>query len=405
MNTTHPRGRLLLVTILSWLPVALLSVGCSQDQPARRDDSRAAKPADAYWVYFGTYTGAKSKGIYRARFDPASGSLSQPGVAAETPSPSFLAADPQHRFLYAVNEVDQFQGEKSGSVSSFGVDARTGTLSPINQKTSSGAGPCHLTVDSAGRNVLVANYAGGTVSVLPADDGGRLGDPTTVIHHQGTGPNSQRQDAPHAHCITLDRTNRFALANDLGLDKVMVYRFDPNAGKFTPNDPPSASVAPGAGPRHLAFSPDERFAYVNNEMALTVTAFAYDAARGTLRELQSLPTVPEGTGPAGNSTAEVRVHPSGKFVYVSNRGPDSIAIFQADTKTGKLTAAGHQATQGKTPRSFSIDPTGRFLLAANQNSDTVVVFRIDSESGKLTPTGTTVSVPAAVCVEFVPVRH
>jgi 6-phosphogluconolactonase len=368
-------------------------------------DVATHEPSQGYWAYFGTYTGPKSKGIYVARFDPHTGTLSEPRLAAETASPSFLAMSPGRDFLYAVNEVDQFDGQKTGSVSSFAVDPRSGDLRPINSQPSGGAGPCHLSVDGSGRNVLVANYAAGTIEVLPVDKDGRLGDATTVIQHQGSGPDKQRQQTPHAHSIMLDKAQQFALVNDLGLDRVMVYRFDPRAGKLTANDPPSASVASGSGPRHLAFSPDGKFAYVNNEMALTVTAFAYDAKRGVLRELQTLPTVPEGTSRAGNSTAEVRVHPSGKFVYVSNRGPDSIAIFRADPKTGMLTAAGHEPTQGKTPRSLSIDPSGQFLLAANQNSDSVVVFRIDQESGTLTRTGTTVEVPSPVCVEFALIRQ
>ena len=396
MNQRHSLGRLVVALLVSML---LLSP--AQGQPTK---SPRSAEAVAYWTYVGTYTGARSKGIYVARFDPSTGSLTQAQLAAETPSPSFLAVDPKHRFLYAVSEVDTFGGEKTGAVSGFAVDAMSGKLRPVNQKPAGGAGPCHLTVDHTGRNVLVANYGAGTVAVLQADDDGRLAGPTSVIQHKGSGPNRQRQEAPHAHAIVLDPANRFALAADLGLDKVLVYRLDPAAGKLTPNDPPSASVAPGAGPRHLAFSPDGRFAYVNNEMAMTVTAFGYDRDKGTLRELQTLPTLPEGASRAGASTAEIRVHPSGKFVYVSNRGHDSVAVFRADAKTGMLTAAGHQATGGKTPRSFSLDPTGRYLLAANQNSDTVVVFTIDLETGTLAPTGTTVSVPTPVCLEFVPVR-
>ena len=402
MNQRHTPGRFLFAAV-----VCALLGACSQNDQQRKQKKDTPNPgqpeAKAYWTYFGTYTGAKSKGIYVAKFDPATGSLSEPQLAAESPSPSFLAVSPDGRFLYAANEVEQFGGEKTGAVSSFAVDASNGSLRPINQKSSGGRGPCHVTVDATGGNVLVANYAAGTVAVLPVTDG-RLADASTVIQHQGTGPNRQRQEGPHAHCITVDPANRFALANDLGLDKVLVYRFDPKVGKLTPNNPPAAALTPGAGPRHLAFSPDGRYAYVNNEMALTVTAFAYDAGNGALNELQTLSTVPQGTGRGGNSTAEVRVHPSGKFVYVSNRGPDSIAIFKVDPQTGKLTAAGHQATQGKTPRSFSIDPTGKFLLAANQSTDTVVVFRIDPESGALAPTGMTVPVPTPVCVEFVPVR-
>ena len=394
MHSLHPITRLLGLALLS----SLLG-GCAAKDVATHE------PSQGYWAYFGTYTGPKSKGIYVARFDPRTGSLSEPRLAAETPSPSFLALSPGMDFLYAVNEVDQFEGKKTGSVSSFAIDSRSGDLRPINSKPSGGAGPCHLSAHWGGRNVLVANYAAGTVEVLPVNENGLLGNPTTVIHHQGSGPDKQRQETPHAHSIMLDKAQQFALVNDLGLDRVMVYRFDPKAGKLTPNDPPSASVAAGSGPRHLAFSPDGKFAYVNNEMALTVTTFAFDAERGVLRELQTLPTVPEGTGRAGNSTAEIRVHPSGKFVYVSNRGPDSIAIFRADPKTGMLTAAGFEPTQGKTPRSFSIAPGGRYLLAANQNSDSVVVFRIDEESGKLTPTGTTVNVPSPVCVEFALIRR
>ena len=403
MNLRSSPRRPVAPLLLASLFTSLL-VGCSHKRPA--ENQQPKKAWDAYWVYFGTYTGAKSKGIYVARFDPGSGSLSEPEVAVETPSPSFLALDPKNRFLYAVNEVDQFEGQNTGSVSSFGVDAGTGKLTAINQKPSGGRGPCHLTVDSGGKNVLIANYAAGTVAVLPTDTNGSLSDPSTVIQHQGSGPNRQRQEAPHAHCITLDSANRYAFANDLGLDKVLVSRFDAARGKLAPHDPPSASVAGGAGPRHFAFSPDERFAYVNNEMAMTVTAFRYDRGRGTLRELQTLSTLPEAAAAStGNSTAEVRVHPSGKFVYVSNRGHDSIAIFRVDPQTGKLAAAGHQPTGGKTPRSFSIDPTGRYLLAANQNSDTVVVFRIDPATGQLAPTGTPVAVPTPVCVEFVPVRR
>jgi 6-phosphogluconolactonase len=393
MNSRHALRRLPLLLI------PLLLAGC-----AARDVTSHHPSRGLWWAYVGTYTGPKSKGLYVAKFDARTGTLSEPQLAAETPSPSFLAVDPQNRFLYAVNEVDQFEGQKTGSVTGFSIDHESGTLQPINTKPSGGAGPCHLAVDGCSRDVLVANYAAGSVEVLPIDDKGRLGNATTVIQHQGSGPDKQRQEGPHAHCITLDPGNHFALVNDLGLDKVLVYRWDSRAGKLTPNNPPSASVAPGAGPRHLAFSEDGKFAYVNNEMGLSVTAFRYDAKRGVLSEIQTLPTVPEGTPAAGNSTAEVRVHPSGKFVYVSNRGPDSIAIFRRDEKTGRLTAAGYQATQGKTPRSFSIDPTGQYLLAANQNSDNVVVFKIDPKTGQLAPTGTTVSVPSPVCVQFVPVE-
>jgi 6-phosphogluconolactonase len=400
MNHRHALRR-----SLASLVLALLVLGCSSDRdttPNTRAPSDAAGEAKAYWVYVGTYTGAKSKGIYRLKFDPKSGSLGPPELAAETPSPSFLAVHPGRRFLYAVNEVPQFEGQKTGSVSAFALDATTGALQPLNQKPSGGDGPCHLVVDDAGKNVLVANYGAGTVAVLPLEQDGRLRDPSTVIRHEGSGPNRQRQEGPHAHGIYLDRANRYAFVPDLGLDKVMIYRFDGSAGTLTPNEPPSVSVDPGAGPRHFAFHPSGRFAYVINELTRTVTAFTYDAGRGSLREVQTVSTLPS-DAPQEGSTAEIQTHRSGKFVYGSNRGHDSIASFSVDSKTGRLTPTGHEKTQGKTPRNFAIDPTGRYLLAANQGSDTVVVFSIDPSSGKLSPTGTTVPVPTPVCVEFVPV--
>jgi 6-phosphogluconolactonase len=298
--------------------------------------------------------------------------------------------------------MGSFAGRKTGSVSGYAVIPETGKLKPLNSQPSGGPGPCHVTVDKEGKNLLVANYSGGSVAVLPIADDGSLKEPSCVIQHKGTGPNKSRQEGPHAHSINLDPAGRFAFAADLGLDKLLIYRFDAAKGTLTPSDPPFASVAPGAGPRHLAFHPNGRFAYVINEMGMTVTAFAYDAERGALKELQTVPTLPAGreTTPA-DSTAEVAVHPSGKFLFGSNRGHNSIAIFSVDAETGKLTPAGHESTQGKTPRNFGIDPTGAFLLAANQDTSNVVVFRIDLKTGLLSPTGSSVQVPLPVCVKFV----
>jgi 6-phosphogluconolactonase len=256
-------------------------------------------------------------------------------------------------------------------------------------------------VDHQGKNVLVANYGGGSVAVLPVQEDGRLRPASSFIQHKGSSVDKGRQEGPHAHSINVDAGNRFAVAADLGLDKLLIYKFDADKGTLTANDPPFASVAPGSGPRHFAFHPLAPYAYVINEMKSTVTAFNYDRNRGELKEIQTLSTLPEEV--KGDSTAEVQVHPSGKFVYGSNRGHNSIAIFQVDDKTGRLTAAGHQPTGGKTPRNFGIDPTGRYLLAANQDSDTITVFRIDPKSGKLTPTGQKVDVPRPVCVKFVTV--
>ena len=353
-------------------------------------------------VFFGTYTGAKSKGIYVSRIDPATGRLTAPELAAESVNPSFLAVHPNRRFLYAVNELGEYNGKPGGAVSAFAIDARAGKLTLLNQQSSGGGGPCHLVVDKAGRNVLVANYGGGSVAVLPIQEGGRLGEATAFIQHTGSSVNPRRQKEPHAHSINLDTANRFAFAADLGLDRILVYRFDAAKGTLTPNEPPFAIVAPGAGPRHFAFHPRGRFAYVINEMQCTVTAFSYNARRGELVEVQTISTLPAGQDMSPNfSTAEVQAHPSGKFLYGSNRGHDSIIVFTIEPKTGKLTYVENQSTRGKTPRNFGIDPTGKFLLAANQGSDTVVGFRIDDKTGCLTPTGHVVEVGAPVCVRFV----
>jgi len=361
--------------------------------------------AKEFLVYFGTYTGAKSKGIYVSRLDTATGHLTPPQLAAEIDSPSFLAVPPKGGHLYAANEVGKFDGKPTGAVSAFEIDPATGRLTLLNQQSSMGAGPCHLVVDKAGRNTLVANYGGGSIASLPIGTDGRLGAATSSIQHTGSGVNPQRQKEPHAHSINLSPDNRFAAAADLGLDKVLVYRFDPERGELIPSNPPFVSVAPGAGPRHFAFYPSGEFAYVINEMTCTVTAFKYDAKRGSLEELQTFTTLPAGESvKPGYSTAEVQVHPSGKFLYGSNRGHDTIAVFAIDPKTGRIRPIQHASTLGKTPRNFGIDPTGKFLLAANQGSDSVVVFRIDAKTGQLTPTGQAIEVGAPVCVKFVPTK-
>jgi 6-phosphogluconolactonase len=361
----------------------------------------APAPAGKLWVYVGTYTNAKSKGIYLFELDLASGQMTAKGLAGEAINPSFLAIHPSRKFLYAVGEMANFEGKRSGAVSAFAIDAANGWLKLLNQQPSVGAGPCHLIVDRDGKNVLVANYGGGSVAVLPVEADGRLRAASSVIQHTGKSVNPKRQEAPHAHSINLDAGNRFAVAADLGLDQLLVYRFDPAKGTLTPNDPPFAKVAPGAGPRHFAFHPGGRFAYVINELASTVTAFAYDPDRGELKELQTISTLPDGFK-GNNSTAEVQVHPSGRFLYGSNRGHDSIAIFTIDPATGRLTAAGHQPTHGKTPRNFGIDPTGTYLLACNQHSDTISVFRIDPQTGRLKGTGQVIEAPTPVCVKMMP---
>ena len=353
-------------------------------------------------VYIGTYTSGRSEGIYVYRLDLATGALEAAGKATGIVNPSFLTLDPQGRCLYAVNEVSEFGGKSSGAVSAYSaaVDAqKSGELAYLNRQPSHGSGPCHLSVDPTGRYVLVANYGGGSVCVLPILENGQLGEATDFIQHEGASVHPKRQTAPHAHSITLDPSGRYALVADLGLDKIMIYRLDLSRGKLTPNDEPWADVKAGSGPRHFAFHPGGRYAYLINELGNTLTAFSYDPEHGTLRETQSVPTLPEDfTG--ASACADVHVAPSGKFVYGSNRGHDSIVIFSIDESTGRLSTVGHEPTQGETPRNFSIDPTGTFLLAANQDTDTVVTFRLDRETGALTPTGHVADVPAPVCLRM-----
>ena len=355
-----------------------------------------AEPGGRFRVYFGTYSSDLSKGIYLSTFDSSTGQLSAPELAAEAMNASFVAIHPNRKFLYSVSEISDYQGKNVGGVSAFSINSESGKLTLLNQQSSGGAGPCHLVVDVTGKNVLVANYGGGSVAVLPIKADGHLLAASSTIQHLGSSVNKQRQKSPHAHSINLDHANRFAFAADLGLDKVLIYRFDSTKGMLTANDPPAGIVEPGSGPRHFAFHPSGKYAFVNNEITSTVTSFAYDADKGKLTEIQTLSTLPEPT--PGNSTAEIVVHPSGKFVYVSNRGHNSLAIFRCDE--GRLTAAGHQSTGGKTPRNFNIDPTGQYILAANQDTNNVVVLRIDTNSGGLTPTGNSIEFGSPVCVRF-----
>lgn len=358
-----------------------------------------APPPRGSFVYFGTYTGEKSRGIYVSRFDPATGRLTTPELAVESKNPSFLALHPSRPLLFAVNEVGDFEGQSAGSVSAYAIDDATGKLKLLNRVSSKGADPCHLLVDPTGRNLLVANYSGGSVASLPIGETGALGKETAFVQHQGKGADPGRQQGPHAHAVALDAANRFALAADLGLDQVLVYRFDPARGALQPAEPPYASVKPGAGPRHMAFAPGGRHLYVLTEMDMTVAVFKYEAGR--LVEDQTVAVLPEGTKPGPkDSGAEIEVHPGGRFVYASSRGPDTITVFAIAPATGRLTVVERVSTGGKTPRNFAIDPTGRTLLAANQGSDSVVAFRIDDKTGRLTPTGQVVEVGKPVCVTF-----
>jgi 6-phosphogluconolactonase len=385
--------------------VSVVSMAAPGAVEARRVLTQAEQSTRAksdLLVYFGTYTGAKSKGIYVSRLDSSSGALSAPELAAEVANPSFLAVHPTRDFLYAVNEVSDYGDKPTGSVTAFAIDRSTGKLVALNQQSSVGAGPAHLVADKSGENVLVANYGGGSVTVLPIGQDGKLKPASAAVQHTGSSVNPERQKAPHAHSINVDPDNRLASVADLGLDKILIYRFNAGEGSLVPNEPPFVSVQAGACPRHFAIHPQGRFAYVINEMHCTVTAFSRDPVRGGLTPLQTISTLPSGEPVRpGYSTADVQVHPSGRFLYGSNRGHDSIVVLAIDPASGMLTYVQNEPTGGQTPRGFGIDPSGAYLLAANQRSDSVVVFRIDPQTGRLAPTGKTVDVGAPVCVKFV----
>jgi 6-phosphogluconolactonase len=364
--------------------------------------SAAADHEPSYFMYVSAYTlvDSTSKGIYAYRFTPGNGEVQSLGLAAETVNPSFLAAHPNRRFLYAVNEVDNYKGQKSGAVSAFAIDAASGKLTLLNQVSSIGPDPCYLVVDKAGKFLLIANYTGGSVAVFPILADGRLGEPSAFVQHEGHGPNAKRQEAAHAHSIDLSPDNRFAIVDDLGMDETLVYKFDAKKGTLTPNDPPFAKAAPGAGPRHFTFSPNGKFGYVIDELGGTVSVFSFDAAAGVLRALQTISTLPKDFS-RENTDAEIEIDPNGKFLYASNRGHDSIAVFAIDPSKGTLTLVEMASSKGKTPRNFIIAPGGRRMFVANQQSNNIVVFNIAEKSGRLTPTGKVLEISQPVCVKFV----
>jgi len=352
--------------------------------------------AESLPVYFGTYTSGanSSKGIYRSVLDTETGELSAPALAAEAKNPSFLEIHPGGKFLYAVSESGN-----AGTVSAFAIDPDTGNLKLLNSRPSGGSGPCHVNIDRSAKNVLVTNYSSGSASVIPIAVDGSLAEPTGFVQHEGSSINPQRQKGPHAHSINVSPDNRFAFVADLGLDKIMIYKLNVEKGTITANDPAFSKVKPGAGPRHFAFGVDGRYAYVINELDGTVTAFAYEPASGTLTEIQTITTLPDGfTG--SSSCAEVRMHPNGRFLYGSNRGHDSIAVYRIDPAKGTLTFVEHERADIKTPRNFNIDPTGKFCLVANQGGNSIVVFRIDQKTGALEPTGNKISIGKPVCIRF-----
>ncbi len=361
-----------------------------------------APMAKEYLVYIGAYTAAgKNKGIHAFRMDVKSGKLTDIGLAGEVVNPSFLTIHPNGKNLYAVSEIADYQGQRSGAITGFTIDYATGKLAKLNTVSTKGGGACHLNVDKTGKNVVLANYGSGSVASVPVkDEAGNLGEATAFVQHEGSSIDTRRQGGPHAHSVNISADNRFVMVADLGLDQIKIYKLDPAAGSLTPHNPAFAKVTPGGGPRHFNFHPNGKFAYTNQEMKSAVTAFKWDAANGVLTEIQVISTLPaDAQGFPNNSTAEILVHPNGKYLYCSNRGHDSLAMYKIG-KDGLLTHFGNTPTQGKTPRNFNIDPTGQWLIAANQQTDNIVVFRVN-KNGTLTPTGQSLSVGAPVCIKFV----
>lgn len=352
-------------------------------------------------LYIGTYTRRGGLGIYVTRFDTENGSFGEVKLAAEAPNPSFLALHPTKPLLYAVNELVEDGVRGGGMVSAFAIDPASGGLEFLNQQPTHGNSPCHLAVDATGSLVVSANYTTGNAAVMHIGPDGRLAPPTDIVQHEGGSVNPRRQEGPHAHSVTIDPTNTFVYICDLGIDKVMIYGLDRENGKLLPNKAQNwARVTPGSGPRHFAFTPDQRFAYAINELDSTINGFAFDAADGSLKDVCRISTLPEGFD-GRSHCADIHVHPSGRFLYGSNRGHDSIAIYAIDQQSGELTSLGFESTRGKTPRNFAIDPTGRWLLAANQDTDDIHVFAIDEKSGTLKANGFSAGTSMPVCLTFV----
>jgi 6-phosphogluconolactonase len=353
-------------------------------------------------VYFGTHSTGPGLGFSIAHFDTATGVLTTPRFDVEAVAPAFFVIHPDGRHLYTCNSIDTVHGQPGATVSAYAIEPKTGHLTLLNQQPAGGSDPSYVCLDHTGRHVLVANYQAGNIAVLALKPDGSLGERTAFAQHTGSSVDPKRQTHAYAHSIIVDPANRFVLVADLGLDRLFVYRFDEKDGSLQPNDPPFATVRPGSGPRHVKFHPNGRWVYLINEMGCTVTAFTWDSAHGALTEFQTVSTLPadfKGT----NTCAEIVVHPNGRFLYGSNRGHDSLAVFTIDPDTGRLAPLEHVSTQGKSPRNFTFDPTGKWILCTNHGSDNAVVFRVDEATGRLTPAGQPVSVPSPFCERFLPV--
>ena len=357
--------------------------------------------ANNFFVYIGTYTNRNDEGLYVCSFDSEKGRLTAPKLAVELLNPNFIAISPNNLFLYTVGDSNSSDSLENGCVNSFSLCRKTGNLSPIKQVSSYGKTPCHITIDKTGKYALVSNYTTGSLAVFPISDDGHLSEPATVIQHTGSSIDPSRQTGPHIHSITLDGSNRYALAADLGQDKIFVYHFDQDNGTLKPSDMPYIPIEPGSGPRHFTFGPSGNYAYIVNEMSNTITAFKYDQDSGILNDIGTIPTLPADY--KGQSyTSEIQTSPSGKYLYTANRGHDSIAIFEINSKNGKLALIDIQTCGGKWPHHFCIDPTGKWLLIANERSDKVSLFRIDPTTGMLNETSNSPTVPSPACIKLCP---
>jgi 6-phosphogluconolactonase len=380
--------------------MALALAATATIRPALAEPAREQASAGNTRVYISTY-GTEQDGVYLAELNPKTGDLKLLRRAADLKNVQFLALHPNHRYLYATCDVDDYPETNGAAVAAFKIDPSTGGLTRLNHQSAHGELPCHLTIDRHGKHALVANYTGGSIAVLPIRDDGALGPATSTIVHEGSSIHKEHQLGPHPHAINLDTANRFALVADLGLDKVLAYRFDPAAGTLAANELGALAVAPGAGPRHIAFHPNGKWVYVINELDSTVSALRYDSETGVLKLIETVSTLPAGTT-VENITGEIEVHPNGKFLYGSNRGHDSIALFSINQATGRLASIGHFPAGGRTPRHFNIDPTGKVLLSANMDSDSIIVHQIDADTGKLTRLAHEIKVPQPQCIEYLP---
>ncbi|MCC9136801.1 lactonase family protein [Pontibacter silvestris] len=406
MKRTHNHARRSLIRLAA-LGLAGLSLSLSSCTSSGSENNNAETAAsdnktpntETAMVYVGTYAEPDSESIFLYSLNPESGELTCVSAAKGGENPSFLVLDGERQYLYAVNETMEYEGQNSGAVSAFSVDEKSGNLTFLNKVASKGGAPCHISVDEANKTVLVANYMGGNVAAFQIQENGQLSEASDIEQHTGTGPNQERQEAPHAHYIAPDPQNKFVISVDLGADKVLAYRLDSNSGALTPNEPATAYTSkPGTGPRHLAFHPNGRYAYVINELNSTMTALTYDANKGTFTETETVSTIPAGFN-ENNQCAEVKVSPDGKFLYGSNRGHNSIVVYAINESTGKLSVVQHVGTNGDWPRDFAIDQTGNVLLVANERSNNIVSFKIDKATGKLTATGYEVEVNKPVCLQ------